>query len=272
MKARKVIFGWTGALCWVALLCAAEKALGADQVLRYSCSPQIYEAFGEERLTAFTQKTGIKVDLAIHASPVAIDRLMNGLADIVGTAQRLSAVQRDSGYLETACCRDPIAIIVNAECPVTGVSDLQLQDVFSGKTTNWRDLGGPDRPIVVIIPSEQTAAHRNFREQVMGGRPLFYDIMTTKSTMVIDTTRRIPWSISFTAQGAARLITHGLKKLKINGLAPEDQDYPYFQIFSFVTRGTPTGIAKKFIEFSLSPEGKDIVRRRGMVPDVGVKE
>jgi phosphate transport system substrate-binding protein len=125
---------------------------------------------------------------------------------------------------------------------------------------------------VVIVPSEQTAAYKNFHLDIMGGKEIVFDIMTTKSTMVIDTTRRIPGSISFTSQGAARLVTRGLSKLKINGLSVDDKDYPYSQRFSFVTRGLPTGAAKQYIEFSLSQEGKDIMKKKGMVPYTEVGE
>jgi phosphate transport system substrate-binding protein len=250
----------------ISFLMLPRAAVRAEEVLRYSCSPQVYDAFGSERLTAFTQKTGIKIDVGLYASPVAVERLMNGFSDIASTAQRLTAVQKDSGYVETPCCKDPLAVIVNAECPISDISEKQLRDVFGGKITNWKDLGGADKHIVVIIPSEQTAAHRNFSRDVMGGNPMVFDVMTQKSTMVIEVTRRIPCGISFTSQGAARLITHGLKKLKINGLAPEDKDYPYYQIFSFITRGVPSGLAKKYIEFSMSTEGRDIIRKKGMVP------
>jgi phosphate transport system substrate-binding protein len=250
----------------ISFLMLPRAAVCAEEVLRYSCSPQVYEAFGNDRLTAFTQTTGIKIEVGLYTSSVAIERLMNGFSDIASTAQRLTAVQKDSGYVETACCKDPLAVIVNAECPISDISEKQLRDVFGGKITNWKDLGGLDKKIVVIIPSEQTAAHRNFSRDVMGGNPMAFDVMTQKSTMVIEVTRRIPCAISFTAQGAARLITHGLKKLKINGLAPEDKDYPYYQTFSFVTRGVPSGVAKQFIEFAMSSEGKDIIRKKGMIP------
>jgi phosphate transport system substrate-binding protein len=259
------------------ILCGASwifcgEPLAAENVLRYSCSPQIYEAFGNERLEAFSNKTGVKVDLGLYASAVTIDRLMSGLSDLAATVQRITRMQKDSGLVETIFCKDPMAIIVSAECPVTNITDKQLQDVFGGKITNWKELGGPDKPIVVIVPNEQTAAYRNFHHDVMGGKEIISDIMTTKSTMVIDTTRRIPGSISFTSQGAARLVTRGLSKLKINGLSVDDKDYPYSQIFSFVTRGLPTGAAKQYIEFSLSQEGKDIMKKKGMVAYTEVRE
>jgi phosphate transport system substrate-binding protein len=258
-------------LCGASLIFTGEP-VQADNVLRYSCSPQIYEAFGNERLEAFTNKTGVKVDLGLYASAVTIERLMSGLSDLAATVQRVTRTQKDSGLVETIFCKDPMAIIVNAECPVTNITDQQLQDVFGGKITSWKELGGPDKPIVVIVPSEQTAAYKNFHLDAMGGKEIVFDIMTTKSTMVIDTTRRIPGSISFTSQGAARLVTRGLSKLKINGLSVDDKDYPYSQIFSFVTRGLPTGAAKQYIEFSLSQEGKDIMKKKGMVPYTEVGE
>jgi phosphate transport system substrate-binding protein len=266
MKRAGLVVRVISILTLVSSMLMGGETVRAEEVLRYSCSPQVFEAFGNERLTAFTQKTGIQVDLGLYASSVAVDRLMNGLSDIASTAQRLTPLQKDSGLVESACCKDPLAIIVNAECPVSNISDTQLKDVFAGKITNWKDLGGPNKDIIVIMPGEQTAAHQNFSRDVMAGHTEVSDIVTKKSTMVIEATRRMPWSISFTSQGAARLITHGLKKLKINGLAPEDKDYPYHQAFSFVTRGLPAGSAKQFIDFCLSKEGRDIIRKKGMIP------
>jgi phosphate transport system substrate-binding protein len=54
----------------------------SEEILRYSCSAQIYEAFGQERLDAFTKETGIKVDLFVSSSGSALYRLMNGFSDI----------------------------------------------------------------------------------------------------------------------------------------------------------------------------------------------
>ena len=67
-------------------------------------------------------------------------------------------------------------------------------------------------------------------------------------------------------------MTRGLSKLKINGLSVDDKDYPYVQIFSFVTRGLPTGAAKQYIEFILSEEGKSIMKKNGMIPYTEVRE
>jgi len=234
-------------------------------VLRYSCSAQVYEAFENERLDAFTKKTGIEVEVSIFSSYKAFLRLKKGHSDIASMARRLHRRYRGFGFVATPFCKDPMAVIVNAQCPITDLSGTQLCDIFGGAITNWKEGGGPDRPIIVILPSEETAAYRNFSLKVMFSREMVFDIKTQRSPMVIEATGRFPWSISFTAHRAAIYRQKEVKIVKINGLAPEDAGYPYFQVFSFVTKGRPAGVAKKFIDFALSEEGRKIMTNRGMV-------
>lgn len=244
----------------------------AKEVLKYSCSAQVYEAFENERLDAFTKKTGIDVELSIYSSYKAFFRLMNGYSDIASMARRLYKRHQEFGFVETPFCKDPMAVIVNAQCPITDLTDAQLRDIFGGTITNWKQVGGPDQPIIVVLPSEETAAYTNFSLKVMFSREMVYDIQTHRSTMVIEATRRFPWSISFIAQGAAGYRQEDVKVAKVNGLLPADPSYPYYQVFSFVTKGRPTGAPKKFIDFALSEEGRKILTKRGMVPFAKLEE
>lgn len=161
---------------------------------------------------------------------------------------------------------DPMAIIVNGQCPVTNLTDAQVRDIFAGTITSWGELGGPDRPIVVILPYEETAAYRNFRLKVMYSRNMVFHIKTLRSTMVIEAVGWFPSSISFSAHGAAEHHQKDIRICTVNGLAPGNPDYPYYQVFSFVTRGEPAGTAKKCIDFAVSDEGTKVMTKRGMVP------
>ena len=244
----------------------------AKEVLRYSCSAQVYQAFENERLNGFTRKTGVEVELSIYSSYKAFFRLMNGHSDIASMARRLYRRHKEFGFVETPFCKDPLAVIVCAQCPIPDLTEDQLRDIFGGTITNWREVGGPEQPIIVVLPSEKTAAYRNFRRKVMSGREMIFDIMTERSTMVIEVTKHFPWSISFIAQRAARYRQEDVKIAKVNGLTPMDEGYPYYQVFSFVTKGTPTGLPKKFIDFALSEESKRIMTKRGMVPFTKLEE
>jgi phosphate transport system substrate-binding protein len=272
MKLRHFSLTWLCSLLLTVCVLIPSRSSVAKEVLRYSCSAQVYEAFENERLRPFTNNTGIEVEVSIYSSYKAFFRLMNGYSDIASMARRLYRRHKEFGFVETPFCRDPLAVIVFPQCPVADLTEDQLRDIFGGTITNWKEVGGPDQPIMVIVPSEETAAYRNFSRKVMFSREMVYDIKTERSTMVIEATRRFPWSISFIGQGAARYRHGDIKIVKVNGLLPVDPGYPYYQVFSFVTKGRATGVAKTFIDFALSEEGKKLIANRGMAPYTELEE
>lgn len=243
----------------------ADPTVHAQPSLRYSCSAQVFEAFETERIPAFIEATGINVELYICSSDAAVNRLMTDYSEIASTTLKLAYPRRECGYVETTFCKDPLAVIVNEQCPIADVSEKQLQDIFSKSISNWKELGGRDQSILLIVPGNNTAAYINFERQVMSPGGMAYDLMTYMSTQVIDAVKRFPWSISFIAQGAVSNEV-GIKKVKIDGRSPKHKDYPYYQEFSFVTKGTPAGSAKAFIDFALSEKGMEIIKKRGMTP------
>ncbi len=100
----------------------------------------------------------------------------------------------------------------------------------------------------------------------MKHKDIAHDFMAYDSTMVIEAVKHFPCgTVSFISQGAA-MHHKDLKILKIDGLSPNDEDYPYFQVFYFITKKEPDGNLKKFIDFAYSEEGKKIIRTNGMVP------
>lgn len=239
--------------------------VSAQETLRYSCSAQVYEAFEKERLDLFTKQSGIKVDLYIAASSSAVNRLMYGVSEIASTARGLYYPLVESGYVETPFCKDPLAIIVNAQCPVDNLSEDQLTQIFAGMIKNWKEVGGPDKDLVVVIPAKNTAAYENFERQAMRRKDIAYDYLAYKSTGVIELVKRLPLAISFVAHGAA-MNQEGVKLLKVDGLSCTDKNYPFYQEFSFITKGKPSGSAKVFIDHAFSDQGKEIIKKKGMVP------
>jgi len=253
----------------VAVFALSGMASGSDasspNTLSYSRSAQVSEAFGKEALDTFTKESGIKVESHVSSSGSAVYRLMNGFSDIASTTRELYRRHRDYGYVQIPFCKDPIAILTNAQNPVGEITESQLQEIFSGDITNWKEVGGPDEPIIVVVPGEDTGAYKNFARQVMKRKEIAYDLMTYRSTMAIDVVEHFPWAISAIAQGAA-VDNKAVKVLSIDGRLPRDSDYPYQQIFYFITKGKPTGPAKALIDFVLSEKGIEIIKKKGMVP------
>ena len=238
----------------------------ADQGLRYSCSAQVYDAFENARLDAFTKETGISIDLFVAGSNSCVYRVMQDMTDVASTTRAIYRRHKDHGLIETPFCKDPLAIITNKAAPVKNLSRGQLRQIFSGEITNWKEVGGPDLAITLVVPGEDTGAHKNFRRQVMHHKDIQYDFLTYKSTRVLEAIEELSaGAISFISRGAQ--ITHpNIKVLSIDGEKPGDKNYPFYQIFYLVSKGEPTGSVKAFVDFVKSKKGKSIILERGMVP------
>lgn len=250
-----VFFGW---------FITPASIMSAEQQLRYSCSEQIDEAF-MDAADPFSSKTGIKINKYSTSSRAAVYRLMNGLSDLASTTQPLSFEQKDMGYVEIAFCKDPLSIIVNSKNNVQDIFESQLQDIFTGEITNWKELGGPGRPIVVIIPEKDTGVFNAFDYAIMKGKAVKYDVSAKTSSMVAELVKNMEWAISVVSHGAS-IGDNGMHTIKIGGLTPKNDCYPYYQVFLFVTKGRPVGAAKAFIDFAYSDAGKEIIKNRGMIP------
>jgi phosphate transport system substrate-binding protein len=240
-------------------------AAAAKEVLKYSSSAQVREAFGSEGLNAFAAETGIETDLFVGSSASALHRLMNGFSDIASTVERLNEGSEMYGYKEIPFCKAPLIVITNVKTPVKSVTSTQLREVFSGMITNWKELGGPDESIVVVVPGKHTGAFKNFSQLALKRTSVKYDFMTYRSTDVVALVKRLPWSISFISRGA-HTVDAAIKTMKVDDIAPDEPNYPYFQIFSFVTKGEPSSAARQLIDFAFSEKARAIMRKNGMEP------
>jgi phosphate transport system substrate-binding protein len=266
MKAKSILkIGLISLLAGVWIAGASTRAAAQD-VLRYSCSNQVYEAFEKEKIAAFTEATGVKVDVKTASSGSCAYRLITGNCDVASSARKLYTRHEMYGFRETPFCKDPLAVIARVECGVDSLTAEQLQDIFAGEITNWQEVGGADLPIMIVVPDKDTAAHKNFRRQIMKLKDIEHDFMAYDSTMVIEAIKHFPCgAVSFISQGAA-LHHKELMTFKIDGLLPTDPNYPYFQIFYYVTKAEPTENVKKFIDYTFSEEGRKIIRKYGMIP------
>jgi phosphate transport system substrate-binding protein len=89
--------------------------------------------------------------------------------------------------------------------------------------------------------------------------------MTYESTDVIEVVARFPEAISFISRGAS-IASENVKALKIGGLSPGEPDYPLYQVFSYVTKGEPSGAVKAFVDFAFSSEARELFSQKGMLP------
>jgi phosphate transport system substrate-binding protein len=247
-------------------LASAPLPAGAAETLALSCSAQVYEAFRGEYLEKFQEKTGVTVNVDVVPSRAAVLRLSNRVSDLAATAEGLHQRFKAEGMLEFPFCRDALIMITHIQNPVRNLTEDQLRSVFSGAITNWEQLGGPRLRIRVISPDKETAAYKMFSGMIMRGMDIDYYLLTGRSTDAAHVARRFNGAVSFVNQGALQGRSGAAHVVQVNGLGPRDPEYPYYEVFSLVTRGKPVGAVKEFVDFAFSEEARRIIAGRGMKP------
>lgn len=168
-----------------------------------------------------------------------------------------------------------VAVVVNAANPLKNLSDSAILNIFAGKTKNWQQVGGPDRPIEVLIRDASGGTHLGFRTLAMDKHPYAASARTFPNyTALAEAVVANPDAIGYV--GMNLVSSPGLHPISINGILPRDVTvhegiYPYVEPILFYTRAkSPNPAAERFIQFVRSKPGQDIVKSIGFVPaDLG---
>ena len=111
----------------------------------------------------FKEETGIDVLVSGLGSSAGIEAVSAGTADIASSSRGLNADEQDLGLTPIVIAHDGIAVIVNDDNPVDNLSTEQLRDIYAGKITNWKEVGGEDLRIQVINRDEASGTREAFR-------------------------------------------------------------------------------------------------------------
>ncbi|MEO0083786.1 MAG: PstS family phosphate ABC transporter substrate-binding protein [candidate division WOR-3 bacterium] len=217
----------------------------------------------------------INVSVRGGGSGVGISSLISKTVDIglssrpIRDKELATAKQKGVNPVGNVIALDGIAIIVHAQNPINEISIKTLKDIYTGKITNWKALGGPDKEIVVISRDVASGTFEVFREKVMGGDKTKDDALMLASNKAVATTvQETPGAIGYIGLG---YISEGVKALKVDGVMPsnktvQDGTYKLSRPLYMYTNGAPKGLVKDYIDFILSSAGQKIVADVGYVP------
>jgi len=223
-----------------------------------------------EKLAEKFQEThpNVRINVQGGGSSLGISSVSQGITDI-GTSSRELKAREKPGLNEYIIGKEGIVIAVNNQNNVNDLTTDQVKDIFSGKITNWKEVGGPDLEIHVITREDGSGTRSAFENLIMGDTEIRPDAIVQSSTeSVKQAVRQDPGAIGFVS--LARM-SSDVKALKIDGVAPSEEtvfdgSYSLQTPFIFIVKGEPEGVIKEFIEFTLSPEGQAIVKEENVVP------
>ena len=183
-------------------------------------------------------------------------------------ARPLSDSEKSAGLVATPVFRLPSAFFVHRGAGVTGLTAAQLADIYAGKITNWKDVGGADVRIRVVRREEQDSTLLVLRQSMPGWKDL---AITDKSKTAVTTqecsnaVKEVEGAIGFGP--FTRALEAELAVLKIDNRYPTDRDYPSAVTLLFVHKaGTVTADAKDFIGYAKADKARTVLTSMGAVP------
>ena len=218
---------------------------------------------------AYEAKTAIKVDVKGGGATLGIKSAGAGTVDMGGTCRYLIEDEGKDTKL-TIVAYDALVFIAHKSNPVGNVTKAQMINIFEGKIKNWKELGGEDKPIIVVERHEETDGVRLMLNDKLG-----YKIKLAESAIKVQSSNEVekeieknPYAFGVTGSGSA--VQRELKLLSYNGAAPNKENYlngkyPLIRPLYLATKkGEPSEKTKKFFEFLLSDEGQLVVSKNAI--------
>lgn len=198
-----------------------------------------------------------------------ITAAQEGRCDIGLASRALKESEKESGLTETVLAYDGIAVVVHPDNAVSDLSMEQIADIYTGKITNWNQVGGADAEIV-LIGREAGSGTRDGFESITGTEEkCLYRQELTSTGDVITTVSGNPNAIGYASLAS---IKDTVKPLTVDGVAAsedtvKDGSYVVQRPFMLITKseGDLSEAAQKFFDFALSPDVADLISGAGAV-------
>jgi phosphate transport system substrate-binding protein len=270
---------WIIALAGLLPLTAAATAAAAPLTLKGSDTMVILgQRWAEEFMKKNPDQT---VQVTGGGSGTGISALINGTTDVCMSSRSMKSAEKQklrdryaTTGVEIPVAKDGLAVYVHASNPIAEISVPQLKGIFTGKITNWKELGGADARIIVYSRENSSGTYVFFKEQVLQGMDFAARAQTMPGTAsVVNAVSKEKNGIGYGGAAYAK----GIKIVKVKkddgsaSVAPDlktvqDGSYPLSRPLFFYLRNKPSGNIKAFTDWVLSADGQALVDKVGYYP------
>jgi phosphate transport system substrate-binding protein len=216
---------------------------------------------------------GSRVDVQTGGSSRGVADTMNGLADI-GMVSR--ALKPQEQHLHgSVIARDGITNILHSSNPIQELTDDQIRSIYTGVLTNWEQVGGPDAPITVVNKAAGRSTLELFLHYFsLSNRDVHAHVIIGDNEQGIKTVAGNPHAIGYVSIGTAQYdATHGvpIRLLPLHRIPATIETvragtFPLSRPLTLVTKSSPKGLIKTFIDFARSPQVNDLILKQYFVP------
>lgn len=213
----------------------------------------------------------ITITVAGGGSGVGVRQVGEGLVNIGNTGRALKQSEIDQyGLRSFPFAIDGVAVAVHPSNPVSALTSEQVKNIFAGKITNWKELGGKDTPITLYT-----------REDGSGTREVFVDILLEKGeilpkAVVVNSNGAMKTAVAKDPNGIGYVgignVDSSIKAVSIDGVQPtqanaSNGEYKVTRLLYMNTKGRPDNLTETFINYIImSADGKKIIENAGYIP------
>ncbi len=224
---------------------------------------------------------GISIQVTGGGSGTGISALINGTTDICNSSRPMKESERNklkekvgSKGVEIKCALDGLTVYVNHSNPVKQLTLAQIRDIYTGKITNWKAVGGSDQKIILYSRENNSGTYVYFMEEVLMG------VDFAKTTQHMPGTAAVVNAVAKDKAGigyGGSAYSEGIKELMVKkddsseAYAPSRNNiksgkYPISRFLFMYTKTRPTGALKEYIDWILGDEGQKLVAEVGYFP------
>ena len=216
----------------------------------------------------------INVSVQGGGSGLGIASLIDNTTDIANASRKIKSKEIDKAKAagidpyETVVAMDGIAVIVHPSNTIDGLTIARIKSIYTGKVSNWSELGGKNAKIVVISRDSSSGTFETFENLALKKEKVRPDALTTASNQAVaQTVAQTPGAIGYVGLG---YLSKKVKDITVDGTRCTKGNivsgsYPLARPLHMYTNGKPKGKVKKFIDFVTSAEGQKLVEEEGFV-------
>lgn len=278
------------ALSLLAACGGGETASSSDSARSTQSSGKPLTIKGSDTMVILTQrlaeeymkaKPGEVVQVNGGGSGTGLAALVNGTVDLAQASRPMkddekAKIEKDRSakVVETPIALDALAVFVNQANPIKELTLSQIADIFSGKTRNWSEVGGPNATIVLYGRESSSGTYDYFREHVLNKGDFVPTVQTLQGTAaIINAVGRDASGIGYGGIAYAKEVralgistTRGVPAVVPSEATVRDGSYPLSRkLFFYSVENAPDRV-KRFVEWALTPEAQALVVNVGYFP------
>ncbi|ATD81929.1 MULTISPECIES: phosphate ABC transporter substrate-binding protein [Desulfovibrio] len=263
------------AACALAVLCWSASAFAAQQVI-INGSTTVLPVVQKAGEAFMASHPGTELSISGGGSGNGIKALIEKQCDVAMSSRDIKDKEKDAAAkngitpLRTAIAIDAIVPVVHPANKVGALTLAQLRDIYTGKVTNWKDLGGEDAQIVAISRDTSSGTFESWEELVMNKERVSpRALMQASNGSVVQTVSKNKNAIGYVGLG---YVDKSTRPVTVDGVSPSaetaiSKQWPIARELYIFTNGAPQGAVKEFVEYLVAPDkGQKDVLAVGYVP------